>query len=56
MSNGTIVYVVGDINAPKTNQWSAMTNDKVEALRLMSEEGYVQMKEVTVPPPRRRKR
>ena len=56
MSNSTVVYVVGDVHAPKTNQWSAMTNNKAEAVRLMSQEGYVEMKEVKVPPPRRRKK
>ena len=57
----TKVYVVGDANAPKTNQWEHMTNSRVEADRLAEElgkviEGITCIKEVTVPPSRRGKR
>jgi hypothetical protein len=50
------VYVVGDKNAPKTNSWDSMTNSLEEAERLVKELGpQATMKEVKVPPPRRRK-
>ena len=50
------IYVVGDKNAPKTNQWDAMTNNEAEANRLVSEgvEGTV-MKRVTVNKPFKKK-
>ncbi len=35
----TKVYVVGDKNSPKTNQWSHMTNNWEEAERLKREMG-----------------
>ncbi len=52
----TYIYVVGAKNAPKTNQWDAMTNNEAEANRLVSEgvEGTV-MKRVTVSKPFKKK-
>ena len=47
------VYLVGDENSPKTNQWLSMTNSLEEAERLMAEQGHTAtMREVAVPPSR----
>lgn len=47
----TKVWVVGDANAPKTNQWLAMTNDYEAAKGLLGTlEGATEIKEVEVKP------
>lgn len=45
----TTVFLVGNAQAPKTNSWESMTNNKNEAERLLSEapKGWV-MKAVRV--------
>lgn len=50
------VYVVGDDNAPKTNQWQAMMPCKETAEEYMRENGLTQIKAVDVRPRRRRGR
>lgn len=45
----TKVYLVGDDNSPKTNQWLAMTNCPDEAARIMGEiEEACRIKPITV--------
>jgi hypothetical protein len=56
MSGSRKVYLVGNAEAPKTNQWDAMTNNADEAQRLKAPiEGGV-IREITVSPPRGGKR
>jgi hypothetical protein len=53
----TKVYLVGDMDSPKTNQWSAMTNNWAEAEKLLAEMGLnATHKVIEVGPPRGRKR
>ena len=52
MANSTKVYLVGNEEAPVTNQWEAMTNSILEAERLMEELGLNSFKVITVAPPR----
>jgi hypothetical protein len=57
MANNAVIYLVGDKDAPKTNQWLAMTNSETEAKRLLEElPGAVTMKEKEVRPRGKRNR
>ena len=56
MSN-TIIYLVGDKDSPKTNQWLSMTNDEVLADNRALEVGLeATRKTIEVKPPYRGKR
>ena len=44
------IYLVGDDDAPKTNQWLAMTNDPQLVEGLMQEVGATRTKSVFVRP------
>jgi hypothetical protein len=49
----TKIYLVGNADAPKLNQWQAMTNNWLEAEKLLKEMGPTSThKVVTVAPPR----
>ena len=51
----TKVYLVGDKEAPKKNQWEYMTNNWAEAERLKQEMGPTATHKVVVVPPSRQK-
>ena len=51
------VYLIGDKNSPKTNQWLQMTNDRQVAASAVAAAGEgATFKEVLVPPARRVKK
>ena len=53
----TKVYLVGDKNSPKTNQWLSMTADKELALQTQKDAGpEATFKEVTVRPSRTKRK
>jgi hypothetical protein len=56
MSATKRVYLIGDANSPKTNQWLQMTNCKSTAEAALAEAGEgATFKEVTVRPKRAKK-
>ena len=56
MAAPTKVYLIGDKNSPKTNQWLQMTNDRAAAEAELALAGPdATFKEVTVRAPRRAK-
>jgi len=51
------VFLIGDKNSPKTNQWLQMTNDRQVAASALAAAGDgATFKEVVVPPRRRVKK
>jgi hypothetical protein len=52
----TSIFLVGNKEAPKTNSWEYMTNDKEQVEVLLNEPEMAVWKEVIVQPPKRRRR
>ena len=48
MASETLVYLVGDSNAQKTNSWVAMTNNKAKALEQLAQIDLGQIKTIKV--------
>ena len=48
MANEVVVYLVGDMNAQKTNSWLMMTNDKAAAMEFSTTLDLAQIKSIKV--------